>query len=68
MNDIYGNIDELNFNKKRKTFDLILWYENRLEKKQKNKQANAIVTEFFIRGIKLDISLVFATEFYFNYL
>ena len=42
----------------------------KIDKKKKNKykQANTIVTEFFIRGRKLDISLVFATQFYFNYL
>ena len=41
---------------------------NKKKTKNKNKQSNTIVTEFFIRGRKLDISLVFATQFYFNYL
>ena len=30
-----------------------------------NKKLNAIVTELFIRGIKLNISFVFITQFYF---
>ena len=30
-----------------------------------NKKLNPIVTEIFIRGRKLNISLVFITEFYF---
>ena len=30
-----------------------------------NKKLNAIVTEFFIRGRKLNISLIFITQSYF---
>ena len=30
-----------------------------------NEKLNAIVTELFIRGIKLNISFVFITQFYF---
>ena len=31
-----------------------------------NKKLNSIVTEFFIRGRKLNVSLVFITQSYFN--
>ena len=31
-----------------------------------NKKLNSIVTELFIRGIKLNISLVFITQSYFK--
>ena len=31
-----------------------------------NKKLNSIVTELFIRGRKLNISLVFITQSYFN--
>ena len=33
----------------------------------KNKKLNSIVTELFIRGRKLNISLVFITKFYFKF-
>ena len=58
MDDIYKNIEEYNPNKKSKilivlddmTADMII-----------NIKLNPIITEFFIRGRKLNISLVFIT-------
>ena len=32
----------------------------------KNKKLNSIVTDLFIRGIKLNISLIFITQSYFK--
>ena len=32
-----------------------------------NKKLNPIVTELFIRGGKLNISIIFITQSYFNY-
>ena len=58
MNDIYKNIEEYNPNNKRKkliVFDMIadmLSY----------KKLNPIATDLFIRGRKLNISLVFVTQ------
>ena len=59
MDDIYQNIEECNPTKKRKILIvLIVGMFN-------NKKLNQIVTELFIRGGKLNISLVFITQSYF---
>ena len=61
MVDIYKNIEESNPNNKRKIFiildDMIVGILN-------NKRLIPIVTEFFITGRKLIISLVFITQSY----
>ena len=62
MDDIYKNIAEYNPNKKRKI--LIIFYDM-IAHMLSNKNLNPIVTEFFIRGRKLNISLVFITKSYF---
>ena len=61
MDDIYKNIEEYNPNKKRKiiVFDMIADMHS-------NKKLNPTVTELFIRGRKLNISLVFITRSYFD--
>ena len=62
MPDVYKNIDEYNTDKERKmliVFDMITDMIN-------NKKLNSIVTELFIRGRKLNISLVFITQSYFK--
>ena len=62
MNDIYNNIDEYNLNKKRKT---LITFDDMIADMLSNKKLNSIVTELFIRGRKLNISLVFITQSYF---
>ena len=62
MQDIYKNIEEYNLGMKRKiliVFDDMI--ANILIKK-----INPIVTKLFIRGIKLNISIVFITQTYFR--
>ena len=49
-------------NKNRKT--VIIFYDM-IADMLSNKKLNPIVTELFIRGRKLNISLVFITQFYF---
>ena len=61
MNDIYENIEEYNRNKKRKIFV----FDDMITDMLNIKKRNPIITELFIRGRKLNISLVFITEFYF---
>ena len=62
MDDIYKTIEEYNPNKKRKI--LIAFYM--IADMLSNKKVNPIVTELFIRGRKLNISLVFIiTQSYF---
>ena len=62
MYDIYKNIEEYNPNKKRKI--LIILYDM-IANFLSNKKPNPVVTESFIRGRKLNISLVFITQFCF---
>ena len=62
MQDVYKNIDEYNGDKNCKiwiVFDMIAYMIN-------NKKLNSVITELFIRGRKLNISLVFITKSYFK--
>ena len=58
MVDIYKNIEDYNPNKKRK---ILIVYDDMIADMFSNKKLNPIVTELFIRGRKLNISLVFIT-------
>ena len=62
MVDIYKNIEDYNPNKKRKT---LIVFDDMIVDMLSNKKLNAIVTELFIRGRGLDISLVLITQSYF---
>ena len=62
MKDVYKNIDEYNTDKERKiliVFDMIADTIN-------DKKLNSVVTELFIIGRKLHISLAFITQSYFK--
>ena len=63
MCDVYKNIDEYNIDQKRK---IIIVFDDMIADIIKNKKLNSIVTELFIRGRKLNISLVFITQSYFK--
>ena len=60
MNDISKNIEKYNPNKKQKILMVFKMIANILS----NKKLNVIVTELFIWGRKLNISLVFITQSY----
>ena len=62
MDDIYKNIEEYNPNKKQK---ILVIFNDIIADMISNKKLNSIVTELFIRGRKLNISLVFRTQSYF---
>ena len=62
MDEIYKNIEEYNPNKKLKI--LIVFYDM-IADMLTNKKLNLVVTELFIRGLKLNISLVFIIQSYF---
>ena len=62
IDDIYKNIEEYNQNKKRK---ILIVDDDMIAGMLSNKKLNPIVTELFIRGRKLNISLVFITQSYF---
>ena len=54
--NILKNIEEYNPKKKRKT---LIAFDHMIADMLSNKKRNPIVTELFIRGRKLNISLVF---------
>ena len=62
MDYIYNNIEEYRPNKKRK---ILIVFDDVIATMFSNKKLNPIVTELFIRGRKLNISLVFITQSYF---
>ena len=62
MDNIYNNIKEYNPNKKCK---ILIVFDDMIAAMLNNKRRNSIVTELFIRGRKLNISIVFITQSYF---
>ena len=63
MDDIDKNIEEYNQNKKCK---ILIVFDDMTADMFNNKELNRIVTELFIRGRKLNISLAFITQSYFT--
>ena len=63
MQDVYKNIEDCNPEKKRK---LLIVFDDMIADMVNNKRLNPIVTELFIRGRKLNISIVFITQSYFK--
>ena len=63
MQDVYKSIDEYNTDKEGKI--LIAFYDI-IADMINNKKLNSILTEYFIWGGKLNISLVFITQSYFK--
>ena len=59
MDGIYRNIEQYNLGKKRK---ILIVFDDVIAVYLSNKKLNPILTELFIRGIKLNISLVFITQ------
>ena len=57
------NIDNYNINKENK---ILLVCDDMIADIISNKKLNSIVTEFFITGRKLNISLIFITQSYFK--
>ena len=63
MQDVYKNVEDYNPIEKHKL--LIVFYDM-IADMISNNNLNPIVTELFIRGRKLNISIVFITQSYFN--
>ena len=61
MHDVYKNIDNYNPNKENK---VMIVFDDMITDMISNKKLNSIVTEFFIRCRKLNISLVFISQSY----
>ena len=63
MHDVYKNINEYNPYKENK---MLIVFDDMIADMIHNKELNSIVTELFIRGKKLNISLVFITQYHFK--
>ena len=63
MQDVHKDIDDYNPGKKRK---VLIGFDDIIADMINNKKLDSIVTELFIRGRKLDISIVFITQSYFK--
>ena len=61
MKDVYRNIEKYNKDKERK---IVIVFNDVIADMINKKKLNSIVTELFIRGRKLSISLVFITQPY----
>ena len=63
MKDVYKHIEDFNPRKKRKTLNV---FDDMIADMINNKKINPVVTELFIGGRKLGISIVFVTQSYFK--
>ena len=61
VQDVYKNMEEYNADKEQK---ILLAFDDMIN----NKKLNSVVTELFVRGRKLKISLAFITQSYFKVL
>ena len=59
---IYENLEDNNPTKKKAS----IVFDNTIADLEGNNKVSSIVTELFLRGIKLDISLVFISHSYFK--
>ena len=60
---VYKNIEDYNRDKKRK---VLIVFDDMIPDMINNKKLSLILTELFTRGRKLNISIVFITQSYFN--
>ena len=65
MQDVYKNIEDNNQNKNRK---ILIVFDDMSADMINDKKLNPVVTELFISGRKLNISIVSITQSYFKML
>ena len=63
MHDVYKNIDDYNVYK---DCMILIVFDDMIADMIQNKKLNSVVTEFFIRGRKINISLAFISQSYFK--
>ena len=63
MQDVYKNIEDYNPDKGRK---VLIVFDDMVADMINDEKINPIVTEWFFRGRKLNISIVFITQSYFK--
>ena len=59
MHDLYKNISDYNPDKENK---ILIFFDDMISDMINNKKLYSIVSELFIRGRKVNISLVFITQ------
>ena len=63
MQDVFKNIEECNIGKERQ---ILIVFDDMIADLINNKKLNSVVTELFISGRKLNVSLVLITQSYFK--
>ena len=63
MDDFYENLEDYNPRKKSK---VLIVFDEMIPDMEANKKLSLIVTELFLRGKNLNISLVFVSQSYFK--
>ena len=63
MQDVYENTEDYNLGK---NCEIIIVFDDMIADMINNKKLNPVVTEWLIRGRKLNISIVFITQSYFK--
>ena len=63
IDDVYENLEDYNPIKKRR---VLIVFDDIIADMESNKKLSPIVTEWILRGRKLDISLVFISQSYFK--
>ena len=63
MQDVYKNIEDCNPRKKR---EILIVFDDMIADMINNKKSNPIVTELFIKGRKINLSIVCITQSYFK--
>ena len=63
MRNVYKNIDDCNSDKEN---NILIVFDDMIAYMINNKKLNSVVTELFVRGRKLTISLVFIIQSYFK--
>ena len=61
FSDVYENLGDYNPTEKRK---VLIVFDDVIADMESNKRLNPIATELFLRGRKLNISLVFIPQYY----
>ena len=61
MEDVHENFDDYNPSRKRK---ILIFFDDMIADIMKNKKFQSIIKELIIRWRKLNISLVFITQFF----